>query len=160
MRKLGRVLACVLSHRSGLATVSSAAVPPCMLAMVLRSSSGQSKGTLGCASLRGARWCSPRGRRPRRRREPAGRSRPECGMADPWGHDPWVPLVSASAGVDLGRASSYSCLKVCTRGSSQPVRVPTGHRAKWVSGYQKDPIRSGACNKQTDLINKAIKQTD
>jgi hypothetical protein len=73
---------------------------------------------------------------------------------------PGSRFVSASAGVDLGRASSYSCLKVCTRGSSQPVRVPTGHRAKWVSGYQKDPIRSGACNKQTDLINKAIKQTD
>jgi len=107
VRKLGRVHARVLPHQSGLATASSAAVPPCMLAGVLRSSSDRSKGTLGCASLRGARWCSPRGRRPHRRREPAGRSRPECGVADPWGHDPWVPPVSASAGVDSGGSSVF-----------------------------------------------------
>jgi len=107
VRKLGRVPARVLPHRSGLATASSAAVPPCMLAGVLRSSSGRSKGTLGCTSRRGARWCSPRGRRPRRRQDPAGRSWPEYGVADPWGDDPWVPPVSASAGVGLGGSSVF-----------------------------------------------------
>jgi len=121
VRKLGRVPARVLPHQSTLATASSAAVPPCMLAGVLRSSSGRSKGTLGCASLRGARWCSPRGRRPRRRREPAGRSRPECGVADPWGHDPWVPPVSASAGVNLG-GSSVFCLFFLNKGFQNLIK--------------------------------------
>jgi len=46
-------------------------------------------------SLRRSRRCRPCHRRP------------EYGVADPWGHDPWVPPVSASVGVDLGGSSVF-----------------------------------------------------
>ena len=69
LSELRRCCAGALPRRSGLATASSAAVPPCTPVRVLWSFPGQAKGTIGCASLRGTRWCSPRGRRPHRRRD-------------------------------------------------------------------------------------------
>jgi len=107
VRKLGRFLTGVLPHRSGLATASSAAVPPCMPAGVLRSSSGRSKDTLGCASLRGARWCSPRGQRPQRRRDPLVGGALPLSHTDQWGRGPTVSRKGTKAGRDLGVFSVF-----------------------------------------------------
>ena len=105
----GRCPARTLPRRSGLATASSAAVPPCTPAGALRPSSSQAKGTLGCASLRGARWCSPRGRRPHRRRDPLVGGALPLGHADQWGRGPTVSCKGTEAGRDLGAPSVFQC---------------------------------------------------
>ena len=107
MGKLGGAFARALPHRSGLATASSAAVPPCMLARVLRLLSGRSKGTLGCASLRGAQWCSPRGRGPHRRRDPLVGGALPLGHTDQWGQGPTGSRRGTELGVDLGVFSDF-----------------------------------------------------
>jgi len=102
--------------------VSSAAVPPCMPAGVLWSSSGRIKGTLGCASPRGARWCSPRGRRPHHQRDPLVGGTLPLSHADQWGRGP-------------------PCRHACQRGCSGHLlaesRAPSGapHRGEHVGAH-------------------------
>jgi len=91
-------------YRTGAAWPRRAA-PPCRHACsleVLRPSSGQPEGTAGCASLRGARWCPPRGREPHRRRDLLVGGALPLGLADQWGQRPTVNRRGTALGVDLG----------------------------------------------------------
>jgi len=75
---------------------------------VLRLSSGQSEGTAGCASLRGAQWCSHRGREPHRRRDLLVGGALPLGLADQWGQGPTVSRRGTVLGVDLGVFSVFA----------------------------------------------------
>ena len=104
LTKLRRHFTDALPYRCGLAMASSAAVPPCTPTRMIRTFP---KGTIGCASLRGARWCSPRGRR-----LPAGEARssevpPPLGCTDQWGRRPTVSRRGIGLGVDLGVYSFF-----------------------------------------------------
>jgi len=86
------------------------AAPPCHHARpseVFRPSSGQSEDTPGCASLRGAQWCSPRGRGPHRRRDLLVGGTLPLGHIDQWGQRPTVSRRGTALGVDLGVFSVF-----------------------------------------------------
>ena len=96
-------------YRTGAAWPRRAA-PPCRHACsseVLWLSFGQSEGTAGSASLRGAQWFSPRGREPHRRRDLLVGGTLPLGLTDQWGQRPTVSRRGTALGVDLGVFSVF-----------------------------------------------------